>query len=275
MSADGDATVSENLTINGSTFSTSAALQGPVGYILGGGITVNPGGSSNVVTSITNNNIQRATDEAIIIDTPGSNFSPQPVNFDVTVTGNTIGTPGTIGSGSSTGTGIFVSSNGMADVDARVSSNVVREYENGSGIHLVQNDGNGLLDATVQGNTITNPGTFALNGIRADSGAAAGDAGAMCLDIGSASTAALENDVDAGGKQSTTGEEDIRVRHRFNTTVRLVGYSGAQFSTTDVVNYLIPRNDAGGVPTASAVVNSGFGGGFVNAAACEQADGTP
>jgi hypothetical protein len=275
MATDGDATVSENLTINGSSFSTTAANQGPGGYVVGGGITVNPGGSSDVVTSITSNNIQRATDEAIIIDTPGSNVSAQPVNFDVTVTGNTIGTSGTTGSGSSTGTGIFVSSNGLADVDARVSNNVVREYENGHGIHLVQNDGNGLLDATVQGNTITDPGTFAQNGIQGAAGAASGDAGTLCLDIGHASSAGFENDVDAGGLDVNVGEEDMRVRHRFNTTVRLVGYAGGQFSTTDVVNYLIPRNDAGGVPTASAAVNTGFGGGFANTAACEQPDGVP
>jgi len=269
MSTDADATLTQNLTITGTTMSTTAANQGPAGYVVGGGITVNPGGSANSDVTITNNNIQRATDEAIVIDTPGTGAA-QPVNIDATITGNTIGTAGTAGSGSSTGTGIFMSSNGAGDIDAIVSNNSVREYANGSGIHLIQNDGNGKLDATVQNNVITNPGAFGLNGIRAEAGAAGGDAGTMCLDVGHASTLALKNNVFQGGKESAAGEEDMRVRQRFDTTVQLAGYSGASDNTTDVANYLIARNNAGGTPTASATVNNGAGAEYVSVVSCVQ-----
>jgi uncharacterized glyoxalase superfamily protein PhnB len=54
--------------------------------------------------------------EAITVDTPGSQISPQPAQVEATISGNTIGAPGTAKSGASTGEDIGVNSNGGATV---------------------------------------------------------------------------------------------------------------------------------------------------------------
>jgi hypothetical protein len=208
--------------------------------------------------SITNTDIQQAFSSAILIDTPGSAADAQPAQIDATISQNTIGTAATTDSGSESADGINISSNGLADIDALVTDNLIRQYANLAGIDAVQNDGNGSLDLTAVRNTISNPGTFATNGILTRSGvAASSDAGVSCLDIGS-STVADQNTVDGSGANGST---DLRVRQQANTTVRLRGYAGGAFDNAAVTSYLQSRNRVG--PTASAT-NSGAGGGFLN-----------
>ena len=64
---------------------------------------------------------------------------------------------------------------------------------------------------------------------------------------------------------------DIRLRQRFNTTIRLPGYAGANSDTTAVNNFVATNNDPTGptlAPTVSSVVNTPPGGGYVGGAAC-------
>jgi hypothetical protein len=215
--------------------------------------------------ALTSNNIQQAFDSAITIDTPGSSADAQPAQIDATVTGNTIGSAAVVDSGSESGNGISLRSNGLGDVDALISANTIRQYSNLAGIDVVQNDGNGTLDLTARGNTIGSPGSFATNGILVRSGLSGGtETGQTCLDLGHPSDAALKNAIAGSG---AGGSSDIRVRHLSSTTVRLAGYGGGQYAFGDVATYLQGRNNANGVPTATATT-SGTGGGFQTVAGC-------
>lgn len=262
MSTDASTTVVQNLIVNNTTMNTTAAADPNV---LGGGITFNPGGNAVTDVTLTNNNIQQAFSTAITIDTPGSNVDPQPATIDATITGNTIGAAAVVDSGSESGDGIFVSSNGLADVDAVVDNNSIRQYANLAGIEVVQNDGNGTLDVTARNNSIANPGTFASHGIFVRSGLTGGtETGQTCVDLGHPTTAALKNSVTGAG---AGGSADIRVRHLSNTTVRLPGYAGTAFDTAAVVTYLQNRNNPTTTPTVTSTT-SGTGTGYITAAGC-------
>jgi hypothetical protein len=231
--------------------------------VLGGGITFNPGGNATASATITNNDIQGAFSTAITIDSPGSIVTPQPVDIEVTISGNTIGTAGTVDSGSESGNGIQVYSNGAATIRALITDNSIVEYSNLAGIDLLMNDGNGTLNATVQGNSIGSPGTFATNGIFARIGTSGGtETTTTCLDLGHPSDVAQENDLTGS---SANGGTDIRVRQLANTTVRLPGYGGASADTAAVNAFIQGQNSV--AATVSSTV-SGTGGGFIGGAAC-------
>ena len=198
-----------------------------------------------------------------------------PTQLDATITGNTIGTAGVADSGSEAANGIGVISNGLADVDALVEDNNIHEYANSAGILAIQNDGDGSLDLTARGNVIADPGTFATNAILASTGAISTDSGTTCLDLGSATVAADENTLHAGGANDADPiENDIRVRQGNETVVRMPGYTGSAFDTTAVANFLRPRNDSGGTPSVSASSSGVGGSGFFNTSpagsACNQ-----
>ena len=59
---------------------------------------------------------------------------------------------------------------------------------------------------------------------------------------------------------------DIRLRQRFNTTIRLPGYGGANNDTTAVDSFVAGNNAGADVSSAHNV--GGGGGGFVGGAAC-------
>jgi hypothetical protein len=258
MTTDASNTVIESLTVTGATMTTT------LGSVLGGGITFNPGGNATATANITGSTITGAVSSAITVATPGSASDPQPVTVNATISGNMIGAVATADSGSVQGDGISVFSHGLAAVHATITNNTIRQYSNTSGIDLLQNDGNGSLDAKVQSNTVSNPGSFATNGVFVRSGLTGGtETGTTCLDLGSA-TAGLMNSVTGSGGGGST---DLRVRQLSNTTVKLVGYSGSTTDTAAVNGYLITRNSGNGAPTASSTA-TGTGGGFVTAASC-------
>jgi VCBS repeat-containing protein len=263
MTTDASNTVSLALTVNSSTLSTSAAADPSV---VGGGIYFNPGGNAAADVTITNNNIQQAFASAIQIAAPGSTDSPQPVTIDATISGNTIGTAATVDSGSEAGNGIALWSKGLADIDALIVNNTIRQYSDFAGIDIEQFDGNGTLDATVQGNSIANPGTLASYGVFVMSGLIGSESGQTCVDIGHPSTSALKNSLTGSG---SVGSTDIRVRQLANTTVKLPGYGGLPGDNTAVAAYLVGRNNPVSTPTASASNTVGAGGaGFVSVASC-------
>jgi hypothetical protein len=173
-----------------------------------------------------------------------------------TVSNNIIGTAGDVDSGSESGTGISVISNGAGLTTVAVTGNQVFQYANPYGILVNNKEGSTSMNATVTGNTVANPGTFAINGIRVDAGATAGDSGTLCAAVSG-------NSVAGSGPGADT---DIRLRQRFNTTIRLPGYAGANNDTT-AVNTFVAGNNAG-ADVSSAHNVGGGGGGFVGGAAC-------
>jgi hypothetical protein len=173
-----------------------------------------------------------------------------------TVSGNIIGTAGDVDSGSESGTGISVISNGAGLTTVAVTNNQVRQYANPYGILINTKEGSSDLNATVTGNTVANPGSFAINGIRVDAGATAGDSGTLCA-------AVTGNSVADSGPGADT---DIRLRQRFNTTIRLPGYGGANNDLTAVNSFVAGNNAGSDVSSAHNVGGGGFG--FVGGAAC-------
>ncbi|HSK63419.1 MAG TPA: hypothetical protein VK893_06255, partial [Pyrinomonadaceae bacterium] len=181
-----------------------------------------------------------------------------------TINNNVIGNAAVANSGSFSGSGIAVTSNNTSDITVAITNNLIRQYSNPNGININVRDGlTNTTNATITGNTISNPGTFASNGILAQAGAAGGDAGFLCIDIGGAG--ALANTLGGSG---ANGSEDFRVRQRFSTTVRLPGYAGGNTDTAAVVAFIQGRNT--GAETGSATVQAP-GGGFVGGAACATA----
>jgi hypothetical protein len=244
-----------NFTFNSNTLSTTLLNDASV---VGGGITISPSGSTAVTFTMNGNNIQQAFDDAINLNL--GTASTAAGSLVGTISNNVIGTPGVLDSGSESSNGITVTSNGAGVTTVAVTDNQVYEYANSYGIFLNNKEGNSTLNATVTGNTVANPGTFALNGIRLDAGATAGppaDSGLTCLAL-------------TGNSVANSGllTDDIRLRQRFSTTIRLPGYAGAN-NDTAAVNAFVQANN-GGVGTAvSSAHNVGGGGfGFVGGAPC-------
>ncbi|MGN6258724.1 MAG: Ig-like domain-containing protein [Solirubrobacterales bacterium] len=252
VTTDGSNTVAENVAIKNNTMQDTTSE-------LGGGITLNPGGEATMESSVLNNTITGANIEAITVDTPGSQSSPQPAKVNVTISGNHIGESGVSGSGAATGNDIGVSSNGAATVKALITENTLYQYLNLAGLELVQGDGSGTLDATVRGNTVSQPAPSAeaeplQYGIFASIGIISGDKGTSCLDIGGAG--ALANNLNGS---SSTGFPNIRFKMKGETTAQLAGYTGGAHETSAVNTYLAGRNTApNGVESTQGNANDNY-----------------
>ena len=239
------------VTFNNNTLTTTPANDPNV---IGGGITLSPSGSADLTFTISNNNIQQAFDEAINVNL--GTASTVSASMAGTISNNIVGTPGEVDSGSESGTGISVTSNGAGTTTVSITDNEVYQYANPFGILVNHKEGSSTMDATVTGNTVANPGSFALNGIRIDSGATTGDSGTLCV-------ALTGNSVAGSGPGLDT---DIRLRQRFNTTVRLPGYAGGNSDTAAVNSFVAGNNPGADVSSAHNV--GGGGGGFVGGAGC-------
>ncbi len=208
------------------------------GNDLGGGLTLNPSGTATVNFNISNNG--QSTGTPTNLPWTGAVVSPITINsssnstMSGTINNNLIGNAAVTDSGSSQGDGINITAQNTSDITVAITNNTIRQYSNASGMNLSVNTGTtDTLNATITGNTISNPGTFGGNGLLAQAGAAAGDAGFMCIDIGGAG--ALANSI-AGS--SANGATDFRVRQRISTTVRLPGYVGANNNDAAVVAFI-------------------------------------
>jgi hypothetical protein len=231
---------------------------------LGGGVTINPAGAAQVAFNVFGNSIQGATSSAISIKLGANPAAATPAaRLSGTVSGNVIGTDGVPGSGSSQGDGITVSSSGEGTTTVAITNNTIRQH-NHAGIDVVQRDGDGALEATVTGNTISNPGALATNAILGQAGAVPTDQGVLCFDIGG--TGPLGNSFAGAGANGAT---DFRVDQGNDTTIRLPGYNGPPSVTASVVAFVKNRNN--GSPSGSATVGTvPPAGGFVGGAACLQ-----
>ncbi len=107
------------------------------------------------------------------------------------------------------------------------------------------------------------PDSFALHGLRLNIGTTAGDAMFVCATIGGAG--ALKNTLTNSGLVANGGF-DLRSQQRFNTTIRLPGYGGANNDNAAVTTFLSGQNT---FSTSSVSQNvAGGGGGYVGGAAC-------
>ncbi len=232
---------------------TGNTLTGAAGN-LGAGITITTAGSSVTTYNVSNNNLTGSVSSAILVSlASGSSAGAQ---LKGTVSGNTIGNPAVADSGSAQGDGITVLSSGAGTSTVSITSNLVRQYANLFGINVHQRDGSGALYATITGNTVSNPGSFATNALIVQAGAISTDNGTVCAHISG-------NTITGAGAGGAT---DFRVRQRNLTTFRLPGYAGAANDNAAVVAFISGNN---GGASGSATNNvAGGGSGFIGGAAC-------
>ncbi|MDQ4068750.1 MAG: hypothetical protein M3203_04650, partial [Actinomycetota bacterium] len=180
---------------------------------------------------------------------------------------NTIGVSGVANSGSSEGSGIEVIQLARGSHTTLIKDNQIYRYSNfgilvtvgGSSEGTTGLTHDGTMAATIQGNTIAEPnapaGGFAQNGIHLNSGTNAGDGYQVCMNIGDPTDVAKKNTLTGSG---ALGGTDYRLRQRFDTVVRLPGYTGAA-NGSGLPAYLNPRTN--GAATVSWVADSN---GFLN-----------
>jgi hypothetical protein len=235
-------------------------LVGDGGSTMGGtnlraGVTINPDAAADTSYTIAGNDIQGAVQDAIAV-APGGSSVPSGVTSG-TISGNTIGTTGTVDSGSAQAAGIVAHAYGNGTHTTRIENNEVRQWSGFAGIDLLMLAGSGTLNATITGNTVANPGTLGGNGILATAGATPTDAGTMC--------AAITGNTLAGS--GGAGATDFRLRQRFLTTFRLPGYGGAAGDSAAVVAFVQGNNP--GAETGSATADfPATGAGFVGGGGC-------
>jgi len=224
---------------------TNGALAGA------GGIWVAGGAHS---FNISNNTVRHTNGTAISADRVGFGALMQG-----TIDNNAIGVSGDPNSGTLTGAAIFASHHGPATTTLRISNNVIRQAQAGSGngaIWLLTGDaagfgGSGFFNATVSGNNIQESSAPLINGhngILATIGTQSGpptDADKVCLDIVGNTILNFNNNTNR-----------VRINARFDTTTRFPGYTGAQFTNADIGAYLTGRNTI----TQTNSANSSTGG---------------
>jgi len=257
-----------NTVITGNTLTSNGTVGAPPqASTLGGQITVT-GGAAFTGTStynISNNVITGAVPAPITVNVVSTTSTAGGL-LSGTISGNQLGQAGSANSGSSTSDGLSVLVNGAATINATITNNQIRQFNN-IGMQFIKRDGSGNMNLTVTGNTIAEPvSPNALQGILVTSGATSGppaDSGTVCANIGGAG--ALVNTVTG----PNFGGDLIRVRQRFSTFVQLPGYGGGSTDTTAVANYLIGRNTiTNEAPNAKASASTQAPGSFTSGAAC-------
>lgn len=248
-------------TISDNTMSGGAA------GALAQGITISAAGQAplwagSVTYDINANIINGAVTHAVTVSLGASAAGPR---FSGFVRNNVIGTTGQALSCSTQGNGIFSKAEGSGTSTIAIQGNTIRRCFD-RGIEVTGRDGNGVLNATVSGNTVTEMSD--TNNVTAT------PREAFLMVAGSTSTnivggidshtvcLALSGNNLTGGAHKTG---DIRTRQRFQTHVTLPGYAGTAFDTTAVQNFLSGAN-GGATATATAnddgtVNNDGYFGG--------------
>jgi hypothetical protein len=144
------------------------------------------------------------------------------------------------------GHGIALTHQGTGTHKVQILNNTVRQYGD-RGIDLNAVDGSPVLRATIQGNTVTEPGDAATNfaGVRIAAGALGTDNTTVCIDMGSL-TPALKNSL----SNSHAGNlRDISIRSGGGPVAWTFPNNGVPFANFAAVQtYLGLRNDGDGAP---------------------------
>ena len=231
----------------------------------GGGVTIGSNGTGDITYAISTSTFRDAVGHAILLVK-----STGPATVSGTFDSNTIGVAGVPNSGSLEGDGMKVQNAGQGTVKISITNSQIRQYNN-FGIDLLTGGGasaqSGVLSATITGNTIANPGTNAgtagipKNGIQVNGGTVPGDTYQICLGISGNTMAGSGLD---SVPPSGLGNIDFRLRQRQATTMRLVGYAGANNDNAAAVAYVQSNNV--GSPTGLASNTVPTGGGFTGGA---------
>jgi hypothetical protein len=256
--------VSSDLVFGGSTGALGNTLTNNNQNIVsgGGGVTISSGGAgdhASLTFNIAHNTMRDALGTALGISSGSGTGS-----FNGTIDSNTIGVAGVANSGSVQGNDIGFVTMGGAPSSVTITNNNVFQYGNGAAI-LVQNGdhvdgGNSLLTAIVQGNTVSNPGSFGSNGFLLNAGTVSGDAATVALTLGG--PGALANNFAGSGGGGAT---DVRLRDRFDVKVGLhagggANYAGGPTDSAAITSFVQANNN--GSPTVSIVTGNAGTSGF-------------
>jgi hypothetical protein len=145
--------------------------------------------------------------------------------------------------------GIFVRAAGGGTTNVLIQNNTITNWGN-VGIHLQNNDGSGTMNASVFGNTVNAPGTAnPFADFFADNGATASDTSKMNLVLGSAGTAAQQNNF----VHAAAAVIDVSLSNfNANTTFTLSKNGSASATPAGVV-----ADDNVGTPTVDTTGGSG------------------
>jgi hypothetical protein len=139
-----------------------------------------------------------------------------------------------------------------------VTNNDIRQY-NSSGIQFVAGSGvvgTGQFNLKIAGNVVANEGTnpliTLLQGIRVDSGVAAGDTFATCVDF--------DANTIAGSGSDTLVDSDFRLVASQSTTIRQPGYAGGATDGAAFATYAEAQIGGGAQGTAVANPPAVFSG---------------
>jgi predicted enzyme related to lactoylglutathione lyase len=238
-----DFTVSNNTTMD-LVFRSNALSNNNVNQASGGGgFTLQGGaGATNVTYDIENNTFKDAIGIALLVATGNGG-----VNWSGQIVGNTIGLAGTSLSGSTQASGIKVKATGSGTHTTLIANNVVHQT-NEEGIFIQNNDGSATLNASVFGNTVDTPGSFSFAGLNVDVGAISTDTSVVNLVVGSAATAAQQNDFSTGDPANFS---DVNFSQQFSTVINLSKNGSSAGTVTQVIK------DDNKNAAATAVATSG------------------
>jgi hypothetical protein len=259
-----------NVTVTGSTFTGSpgdaANFTGQTGTtmdVIFGGVTATRGTAPG--NTITNNhpnnnvggsNLTFATQGVMNFHCLGNKMSGangSAVTFFKASAGtsmngffnnNEIGLSGTVGSGSLTGNGIFVSAGGTGTMSYTITNNLVHRVNGNFHISADNTGGSYAANFDIRGNTFDTPGATLAGAIGMTNGSpASGDTVNVCAVIGGAGTdkntisgfAALQQTIFLGSSGAN------------NSATHIFNLPGLPASTeTDVQNFVAGNNNMGG-----------------------------
>lgn len=256
-----DVTVANSVTISAVNIQNNTCSGGG-SNALGQGLRIAGAVFSGSVGFNISNNVLNGTISGGAINVTLSGATGSTGTFNGTINNNAIGTAAIADSGcSGTCSGIIANNASSGTFIVAITNNSVRQYTS-NGIQMsAGNTGvttGGVYQATVTGNLVANPGTFALYGMDLNSGTVAGNAYQVCAHIsGNTMTGS------AG-----TGGAEIQLRQRQATTVRLPGYAGANNNNAAVQTFIAGQNTVTGAASVVASNSVPTGGGFVGGAAC-------
>lgn len=212
----------------------------------GGGVALASAGSTaTTVFNVTGSSFRGASGHAVLAVKEAGTATQLG-----TFSNNTIGVAGNTTQGSAEASGLKLQTLGGGIDRWSVSGNAIRGF-NEYGVSAQAGGGgspaSGAFDVSLIGNTLGDPGAWAVRFVDLNIGTTAADAFVACADV--------RGNVVTGGTAP-----HISARQRFATTVRLPGYTGTTSDVAAVGAYLAGRN---GGAAASATYSSA-GGGFVN-----------
>ena len=223
----------------------------------GGGIALVAGAKGAATMDVLNNTMRDSLTNALTI-IKSRDVAAGTNNLVATVSGNSIGAAADANSGSIEGDGMEITTFGDGNATFTVTDNDIRQY-NSSGIQFVAGGGvveSGQFNLNISGNVVANPGTTPLitllNGIRVDSGVAAGDTFATCVDFG-ANTIAGSGDI-------SLPDRDFRLVASQSTTLRQPGYAGGATDGVAFATYAESQIGGGAQGTATANPPATFSG---------------